>query len=112
MKTVKTIVIIFIILILIPLSSWIIWTFRPDKSLDVLVMNKTVLGLEKKEHRAIFWVLLNDRFVKNDGKAYRMDRDYYGFHPVKPLKSRRYEVRRIRLEEVERLASEYDLAYY
>ncbi len=112
MKTVKTIVIILIILILIPVAGWIMWSLRPDKPLDVLVMNKTVLGLEKKEHRAIFWVLLNDKFIKNDGKAYRMEKDYFGFHPVKPLKTRKYEVRRIRLNEIEQLASNYDMAYY
>ena len=112
MKTVKTIVIILIILILIPVSSWMVWSFRASKPLNILVMNKTVLGLEKKEHRAIFWVLLNDKFVKDDGKAYRMKKDYYGFHPVKPLKTRKYEVRRIRLDEVEQLASDYDMAYF
>lgn len=112
MKTVKTIVIILIILILIPVASWIVWSFRPNKPLNILVMNKTVLGLEKKEHRAIFWVLLHEKFVKNDGKAYRMEKDYFGFHPVKPLKSRKYEVKRIRLEEIEQLASDYDLTYY
>ncbi len=112
MKTIKTIVIILLILVLIPVASWVVWSFRPDKPLDILVMNKTVLGLEQKEHRAIFWVLLNDKFIKNDGKAYRMEKDYYGFHPVKPLKTRKYEVRRIRLDEVEQLCSEFDMAYY
>jgi hypothetical protein len=112
MKTVKTIVIILVILILIPVASWIVWSFRPNKPLNILVMNKTVLGLEKKEHRAIFWVLLNEKFVKNDGKTYRMEKDYFGFHPVKPLKSRKYEVKRIRLEEIKQLASDYDLTYY
>ena len=112
MKTVKTIAITLIVLILIPVSSWIVWTFKESKPLEILVMNKTVLGLETKEHRAIFWVLLNEKFVKNNGKAYRMEKDYYGFHPVKPLKSRKYEVRRIRLEEVVQIASEYDMAYY
>ncbi len=112
MKTVKTIVIILIVLILIPVSSWIFWSFMPSKPLNILVMNKTVLGLEKKEHRAIFWVLLNEKFVKPDGKAYRIQKDYFGFHPVKPLKSRKYEVRRIKLDQVEQLASDYDIAYY
>jgi hypothetical protein len=75
-------------------------------------MNKTVIGLENKDHRAIFWVLLNEKFVKEDGKAYRIEKDYYGFHPVKPLKSRKYEVRRIRLEEIEQLVDNYDMTYY
>ncbi len=112
MKTVKTIVIILIILFLIPVSSWIVWSFKTSKPLNILVMNKTVLGLEKKEHRAIFWLLLNEKFVKNNGKSYRMEKDYYGFHPVKPLKSKKYEIKRIKLEQVGELASEYDMVYY
>lgn len=112
MKTVRTIVIVLIILILIPVTSWIVWSFKPSRPLDILIMNKTVLGYKNIEHRAIFWVVLNEKFVKEDGKAYRISRDYYGFHPVKPLKSRKYEVRRIRLDQVDKLASDYDMAYY
>ncbi|MFC2098276.1 hypothetical protein ACFLSP_00890 [Bacteroidota bacterium] len=112
MKTVKTIVIVLIVLILIPVTSWIIWSFQPSKQLDILVMNKTVLGLDKKEHRAIFWVLLNEKFVKKEGKSYRMEKDYYGFHPLKPMKTKKYEVRRIKLEDVEQIAADYDMAYY
>jgi hypothetical protein len=112
MKTVKTIVIVLIILVLIPVSSWIVWSFRSSRPMNILVMNKTVLGLEKKKHRAIFWVLLNEKFTKNDGKSYRMEKDYYGFHPIRPLKTRKYEVQRIKLEEIEQLATDYDMAYY
>jgi hypothetical protein len=112
MKTVKTIVIILIILFLIPVASWLIWNIKPSKPINILILNKTVLGLERKEHRAIFWLLLNEKFVKEDNRVYRMEKDYYGFHPTKPLKSRKYEVKRIRLEEVNDLASRYDMAYY
>jgi len=112
MKTVKTIVIILLLLCLIPIASWLIWNIKPSKPINILVLNKTVLGLERKEHRAIFWLLLNDKFVKDDNKVYRMEKDYYGFHPIKPLKSRKYEVKRIKLEEINDLASKYDMAYY
>ncbi len=112
MKTVKTIVIILLLLCLIPIASWLIWNIKPSKPINILVLNKTVLGLERKEHRAIFWLLLNDKFVKENNKVYRMEKDYYGFHPIKPLKSRKYEVKRIKLEEINDLASKYDMAYY
>ncbi|MFC2115725.1 hypothetical protein ACFLTU_04580 [Bacteroidota bacterium] len=112
MKAVKTIVIVLIILILIPVSSWIIWSFKQSKPLEIMVMNKTVLGSEKKEHRAIFWLLLNEKFVKSDGKSYKKNQDYYGFHPVKPLKTRKYEVKRIKLEQIEELSAKYDIVYF
>ena len=112
MKTVKTIVIILLILCLIPIASWLIWNIKPSKPINIMVLNKTVLGLERKEHRAIFWLLLNDKYVKDDNKVYRMEKDYYGFHPIKPLKSRKYEVKRIKLEEINDLVSKFDVAYY
>ena len=112
MKTVKTIVIIILILCLIPVASWLIWNIKPSKPINIMVLNKTVLGLERKEHRAIFWLLLNDKYVKDDNKVYRMEKDYYGFHPIKPLKSRKYEVKRIKLEEINDLVSKFDVAYY
>ena len=112
MKTVKTIVIILLILCLIPIASWLIWNIKPSKPINIMVLNKTVLGLERKEHRAIFWLLLNDKYVKDDNKVYRMEKDYYGFHPIKPLKSRKYEVKRIKLEEINDLVSKFDMAYY
>jgi hypothetical protein len=112
MKTLRTIIVILVILLLIPVGSWIIWNVKSSKQMDILVMDKTVLDLEKKAHRSIFWLLLNEKYVKNDNKVYRMEKDYYGFHPIKPLKSRKYEVLRIRLDQIEELADEYDMAYY
>ncbi len=112
MKTVKTIVIVLIILFLIPVASWLVWNVKQSKPLNILVLNKTVLGLERKEHSAIFWLLLNDKFVKDDNKVYRKEKDYYGFHPNKPLKTRKYEVKRIKLEEINDLVSQFDMAYY
>ena len=112
MKTLRTIIVILIILLLVPMGSWIVWNMKSSRELDILVMDKTVLDLKKKAHRSIFWLLLNERFVKNDNKMYRMEKDYYGFHPVRPLKSREYEVRRIKLEDIETLSNDYDMVYY
>jgi hypothetical protein len=112
MKTVKTIVIVLLILCLVPIASWLIWNIKQSKPINILILNKTVLGLERKEHSAIFWLLLNEKFVKDDNKVYRMEKDYYGFHPNKPLKSRKYEVKRIKLEEINDLLTNYDMAYY
>jgi len=112
MKTLRAILIIIIILVLIPVVSWLLWNFKPNRPLDLLVLDKTVLGFEKKEHRALFWMLINEKFVKEDKKAYNMHKDYFGFHPLKPEKSRKYEVKRIKLTDIEKLAMQYDGVYY
>jgi len=112
MKTIKTILIILIILVLIPLISWLIWGIGSGKPLNIMVLNKTVLSFERKEHRALFWYLIHEKYVKPDGKAYNMNRDYFGFHPLRPEKLRKYEVNRIKLTEIDNLASEYDMTYF
>jgi hypothetical protein len=111
MKTIKTILIILVILVLIPLVSWLIWGLNSGKPLNIMVLNKTVLSLERKEHRALFWFLIHEKYTKPDGKAYNMNKDYFGFHPIRPEKSRKYVINRVKLTEIDKLASDYDVAY-
>jgi hypothetical protein len=112
MKTIKTILIILIILVLIPVFSWLLWSFEPSHPLRILVVNKTVISLESKEHRALFWLLIHDKYVKPDNKIYSMNKDYFGFHPIKPAKSRKYDVLRVKLTEIDNLVEDYDIVYY
>jgi len=112
MKTIKTILIILVILVLIPLVSWLIWGLHSGKPLNIMVLNKTVLSLERKEHRALFWFLIHQKYTKPDGKVYNMNKDYFGFHPIKPEKTRKYVVNRIKLTEIDKLANDYDMAYF
>jgi hypothetical protein len=112
MKTIKTILIILIILVLIPVFSWLLWSFEPSHPLRILVVNKTVISLKSKEHRALFWLLIHDKYVKPDNKIYSLDKDYFGFHPIKPAKSRKYDVLRVKLTEIDNLVEDYDIVYY
>lgn len=112
MKTIKTILIILIILVLIPVISWLIWGIGSGKPLNIMVLNKTVLSLERKEHQALFWFLIHEKYVKPDGKTYNVNKDYFGFHPQRPAKLRKYEVNRIKISEIDNLANEYDMAYF
>src|SRR4030043_114682 len=112
MKTIKTILIILIILVLIPVISWLIWGLSSGRPLNILIVNKTFISLERKEHRALFWFLIHEKYTKPDGKAYNMNRDYFGFHPIRPEKSRKYVVNRVKLTEIDELASDYNMAYF
>jgi hypothetical protein len=112
MKTIKTILIILVILVLIPLVSWLVWGFSSGKPLNIMVLNKTVLSLERKEHRALFWFLIHEKYTKPDGKAYNMNKDYFGFHPIRPEKTRKYVINRVKLTEIDKLASTYDMTYF
>ena len=112
MKTIKTILIILIILVLIPVISWLIWGLSSGRPLNIIIVNKTVLSLERKEHRALFWFLIHEKYTKPDGKAYNMNGDYFGFHPIRPEKSRKYVINRVKLTEIDKLASDNDMAYF
>jgi hypothetical protein len=112
MKTLKIIAVIIIIIILIPILGWVFWAMKSSRPLNILVVNKTVLEQGRDEHKALFWLLNNDKFTTAEGKEYNMHKDYYGFHPLKPAKTRKYEVRRIKLTDIENLADTYDMAYY
>lgn len=112
MKTIRILAAVIIILVLIPIVSWIFWNFKPSKKLNILIVNKTVLEPGIPEQKALFWILNNEKFVNDRDKMYNMHRDYYGFHPQKPLKERKYEINRIRLSETEQLSDNYDAAYY
>lgn len=112
MKTIKTILIILVILVLIPLISWLIWGLSSRKPLNIMILNKTVLSMERKEQRALFWFLIHDKYTKPDGKAYNMNKDYFGFHPLRPEKTRKYVINRVKLTEIDKLASDYDMAYF
>ena len=113
MKILRTIVIILIILVLIPIVSWLFWNLKSSRPIDLLVLNKTVLSLDHKEHRALFWLLDNEKFVKSDKKAYDKSEDYYGFHPLKPLKSKKYEINSsFKLDEIDEVVASHDGIYY
>lgn len=54
----------------------------PKTELSTLVVDKTVLDSRGLEHRALFWVLTHNKYVKPGGAQYQFDQDYYGFFPV------------------------------
>ena len=112
MKTLKIIAVIIIIIILIPVLCWVFWAMKSSRPLNILVMNKTVLEQGRDEHKALFWLLNNEKYTTAEGKEYNIRKDYYGFHPLKPAKSRKYEVRRIKLTDIESLTDTYDMAYF
>ena len=104
--------IVILILIGIPLYSFIKWSVQPNRKMNVFVLDKTVPDLTYEKHRSLFWVLNHNNFVKSDDKSYSFTDDYYGFFPLKPVKTKKYQIKRVRLIEIDSLANEYDVLYY
>jgi len=112
MKTLKIIAVVVIVILLIPFLSWLFWVFKSSHPLNILIINKTVLSQDRKEQKALFWLLNNEKYVNAEGKNYNIRNDYLGFHPLKPAKTKKYEVKRIKLTEIEDLTNNYDMAYF
>lgn len=51
--------------------------------MNIWVVDKTVPNPDAREHRGLYWVLESNKIVcKETGKAFRIDKDYYGFFPI------------------------------
>ncbi len=108
----KVFIIILILVLIVPAIGLIKWTFKPKKSIQLLVLDKTVPTLERHKHQSFNWVLNHEKYVKSNNRPYWYKKDYFGFFPLRPLRNRQYEIDRIRLADIIDLAEEYDGAYY
>ena len=113
MKSKRTLaIVISAVIILIPAFSWILWMTRPEKKLNVVIIDKSVTDMKRTEHLAFSWTLRYDKYIKQDGKKYSLTDDYYGFLPLHPVKSRNYEIKRLKLSEIDSLAMNSDVIFY
>jgi hypothetical protein len=112
MKTLRILLLIVLVLLVFPFVSWLLWKTGPSKELNVLIVDKSVMDAKRTEHLALVWSLNHNKFLKSDKKPYSLEQDYYGFLPLKPYKGRNFEVKRIRLTEIDQLAENNDVLYF
>ncbi len=60
---------------------WAIWEARPERRLDIVVLDKTVPFEDRVEHRSLFWLLDHLKIARPGGGAYDRDTDYLGAFP-------------------------------
>ncbi|MEN2282003.1 hypothetical protein AAGF08_07670 [Algoriphagus sp. SE2] len=73
---------IVLILVLVPLLSYSVWLVVPKKNLNIIVIDKTVLGPGLLEHSSFFWVLEHLKFTKESKDFYDKKTDYLGYYPA------------------------------
>lgn len=112
----KTLLIVFIILVLIialPVINMIRWNFQTKKPIDIILVDKTVPTLERENHKSFTWILTNERFVKKDNNnSYSYIKDYYGFSPKRPLREKQWDRNDYRLSDLISLAEKNDAVYF
>lgn len=72
---------VFLLVVGIPLLSFLIWFILPSKTLDILVIDKTVRDESYREHSGLFWTLNHLKFKKSNSESYKKNEDYLGFFP-------------------------------
>lgn len=83
----------FLLFLLIITSPFLLWISEQNKELNVLVLDNTVPDTKYREHKGLFWILNNEKYVLDD-KNYDKKIDYYGFFP---LENKKYEIKKIPL---------------
>lgn len=71
---------ILIVALLVGLP-WACHVSRPEKPIDLVVVDKTVPFRNWLEHRSLFWLLRHDRYVSPEGEPFETERDYLGAYP-------------------------------
>lgn len=102
-------VITFILLIVIGLH--LAWYFQKPKTLNIYILDKTVTQTDRVEHKSLVWLLNHFRIVGPDGGSYNHKTNYWGFFPI-DVNHQLFDIKSIRLNEVDAYAAVYDAAYY
>lgn len=78
---VNLIVILFFLVLLAPLWSYVWWLLTPKTEVGLTIIDKTVPNEEYFEHKAFNWVLHYKKVVQPGGDFYSYVTDYFGFDP-------------------------------
>jgi len=112
-KTLLIVGVILVVILALPIINLVRWTFQPKKPLDIILVDKTVVTLEREHHKSFNWILNNERFVKKENnKSYSYKKDYYGFFPLHPLREMKWEKNDYRLADLINLATKNDAVYF
>lgn len=103
----------FMILIFIPLISFLAWKIYPSKELEIVVIDKTVPVDSYQEHHALFWALEHLKIKNKKGVYYNEATDYFGFFPDKtPSFGTSKDLRELTDDEILKTASNLDVLYF
>lgn len=108
--------ILFIIIVLIPLWSWLWWVLDGKQPFNTLTLDKTVPTFARNEHKSFNWIQTHYKFVKRaDHSFYSNFSDYYGFFPRHPAESKKYDIHdldTLNHSRLDSMASALDMIYY
>ena len=111
MKRKYIVIFIFCLPVLIPLVSYLLWKFKENKPLKVLIYDMTVPHKMYDEHKSFSWILLHHKYTY-DNKLNRPETDYKGFFPLDNFKFVTKDFQSLTEKEVFQIADSLDMAYF
>ena len=67
---------------------WYFWNIAAELPMKITVVDKTVPFKDYREHKALYWLLIQNKFIDPTVQAserwYEFDQDYIGVNPVNP----------------------------
>lgn len=106
------ILLIMLFLLATPLWMRVAWEFTPEKRLNLLIVDKTVINKNSIKHRSVNWILDHEKYTGSFGGFYNINRDYFGFFPGENEKYTVRDFERYDDSELDSISSIYDLAYF
>jgi hypothetical protein len=111
MKRKYILLLIFLLPVLIPLVSYLLWVMKESRPLKVLIYDMTVPFIDREEHKSLSWVLIHEKFTTLN-QLNRPDQNYKGFFPLSDFKFITKDFQKFSKEEVLQVADSLDMAYY
>ncbi|MGA9228324.1 MAG: hypothetical protein WB217_18385, partial [Mesobacillus sp.] len=71
-------ILVFLVVAIVSSPFWL-WYIKPEKTLDLLIVDKTVPDKSFREHKGLTWILNNEKYRKSSGSRYSAEDDYIGF---------------------------------
>lgn len=109
MKVFKTLVIIVILVVGIPMLGFLGWFIvKKGFKLEVMVVNKSMIDYKGSENKAINYVLNSEKIFTAGNKKYHLDFHHVGLF----WNEGEYEIRYPRLKDLNKTIDKVDMVYY
>lgn len=108
----KLFIFIFLLLVLTPALMYLLWFFKPEQKLNVLILDKTVLTNSAQEHISLTWILNQEKYIHSDYGKYDPRINYFGFFPDENGNYHINDLEQFNKNQLDSLSELYDVAYY
>ncbi len=106
--------ILFLIVFLLATPLWmrLSWEIVRKKSLNLAIVDKTVVNSNSYKHRSINWILDYEKYTRSNGSYYEIDKDYFGFFPSENEKYNIHDFEKMSESDLDSMAAVYDAIYF